>query len=222
MPAEVATPETVTAAEQRIATFLEELGHLGFDAFAQTALSTAGTLEARASSRSEADRVARSVGLDELAADARASVRAHILRTYDEALYRPTMVGLNWGLSEGTVEDRIATVGAAEDAVTAAALEPYLTDPDFQQLTSPFELITRGGAIDASFDMTRATAEAVGGRGPAGWTGGVAIAIVVLVVLIVAFAGLWPIAVIVVIGAAFVARARARSRSRDRSDTPTD
>lgn len=222
MPSEVAPPETVAGAERRIATFLEEIGRLGFDAFAQTVLSTAGTTEARASARAEADRVAIRVGLDELAADARARVRAHILRTYDEALFRPTMVGLNWGLSEGTVEDRIATVGAAEDAVTAAVLEPFLTEPDVQQLTSPFELITRGQAIDASFDLTRATAKAVGGGGPEGWSGRMAIAIVVLVVLATAVTGFWPIAVIVLIGAVVVARAWSRSGSRDRSDTSTD
>jgi hypothetical protein len=217
MTLQVATAEALTAAEQRVATFLEDVGRLGFDAFAQTVLSTADTAEARASARTEADRIARSAGLDELAADARASVRAHILRTYEEALYRPTMVGLNWGLSEGTVEDRIATVGAAEDAVTAAVVEPYLSDPDFQQLTSPFELIARGQAIDASFDMTRATARAVGGRGPAR-TRGAAIAIIVLAVAVIAFAGWWPMAVIVVLGAAVVARYRSRDAGASETD----
>jgi hypothetical protein len=218
MSPEIATPEVLEAAEQRVAAFLDEVGRLGFGAFAQTALSTADPGEVRASARTEADRIARSVGLDAVAAEARAQVCAHILRMYDEALFRPTMVGLNWGLSEGTVEDRIATVGAAEDAVTAAVIEPYLTDEAFQQLTSPFELITRGQAIDASFDLTRATARAVGDRGPAWWTSGAAIVVLVLLVMAIAFAGWWPIAVVVVLGAA----AAARYRSRDASEAPTD
>jgi hypothetical protein len=218
MPAEVATPDALEAARQRVAAFLDALGRLGFEAFSQTALSSAEQGEARTSARTEADRIARSVGLDAVVVEARAQVRAQILRMYDEALYRPTMVGLNWGLSEGTVEDRIAAVGAAEDAVAAAALEPYLPDPVIQQLTSPFELITRGQAIDASFDLTRATARAVGDRGPARWPGGAAIALLVVLVLAIAFAGWWPIAVIVVLGAAVIAR----YRPRDASGAPTD
>jgi hypothetical protein len=215
---EIATPDEVEAGEQRVAAFLEEVAHLGFDAFAQTGLSSAGMAAERVSARTDADRIARAVGLDDLAGDARARVRAHIVRTYDEALYRPTMVGLNWGLSEGTVEDRIAAVMAAEDAVTAAVMEPYLTDEALQQLTSPFELFTRGQAIDASFDMTRATARAVSGRGTTGLTRGWPIAVVILVVLAAAVAGWWPIAVIVVLAAAIVGR----YRSREAGEAPTD
>jgi hypothetical protein len=218
MPGDGGTLDALDAAGQRVAAFLEALDRLGFEAFAQTALSTADPGGARTSARTEADRIARSVGLEEVAAEARAQVRAHILRTYDEALYRPTMVGLNWGLSEGRVEDRIAAVGAAEDAVTAAALEPYLPDPVVQQLTSPFEMITRGQALDASFDLTRATARAVGDRGPARWTSGVAIVVLVLLVSAIAFAGWWPIAVVVVLVAAVIAM----YRSRDASGAPTD
>jgi hypothetical protein len=218
MSLENATPDAVEAAERRVAAFLEEVAHLSFDAFAQTGLSSVGTADARASIRTDADRIAREVGLDELAAEARASVRAHIVRLYDDALYRPTMVGLNWGLSEGTVEDRIAAVNAAEDAVTAAVIEPYLTDEAFQRLTSRFELITRGQAIDASFDLTRATARAVSRRGPARWTRGWPIAIVVIAVLAAAVTGWWLIAVIVVLAAAIAGR----FRSREASDSPTD
>lgn len=218
MPDGVATADALEAAGQRIDAFLDAVGRLGFEAFAQTALSAADAGEPRTAARADAERIARSVGLDAIAAEARARVRAHILRLYDQALYRPTMVGLNWGLSEGTVEDRIAAVNAAEDAVTAAALEPYLTDESFRELTRPFELIARGQAIDASFDLTRATARAVGDRGPARWTSGAAIAVLVVFVLVIAFAGWWPIAVAVVLGAAVVAR----YASRDAREAPID
>lgn len=210
MSLEIATPEVLEAAEQRVAAFLDEVADLPIEAFAQTALSSAGTADARISARTDADRIARSVGLDELTAEARESVRAHIVRMYDEGLYRPTMVGLNWGLSEGTVGDRIAAMVAAEDAVTAAALEPFLTDHAFELLSSPFELITRSQAIDASFDMTRATARAVGGAGPARWTRGWPLAVIVLAVLVAAVTGWWPIAVLVVLTVAIVGRYRSR------------
>lgn len=95
MSLEIATPDAVAAARQRVAGFLEEVGRLRFDAFAQTGLSSVGAADGRASARTGADRIAREVGLDELATEARAAVRAHIVRLYGEALYRPTMVGLN-------------------------------------------------------------------------------------------------------------------------------
>ncbi len=218
MSHEIATPEVVEAAERRLAAFLEDVAHLDGSAFAQTALSRAALADARAAARADADRIAREVGLDALATDARACVRAHIVRTYDDALYRPTMVGLNWGLSEGTVEDRIAAMMAAEDAVTAAVLEPYLSDHVLELLTSPFELITRSQAIDASFDMTRATARAVGSAGPARWTQRWPLLLVVLVALLATVTGWWPVAVIVVLAAAIVGWFRSRHTTAPSTD----
>lgn len=107
---------------------------------------------------------------------------------------------------------------AAEDAVTAAVIEPYLSDRAYQRLTSPFELITRGGAIDASFDLTRAMARAVDGGGRARWTRGWPIAVVGLAVLAAGVAGWWPLAGILVLTAAVAGR----YRSRDARAAPTD
>ena len=199
----------------RVETFLATLARLGPDDLMRTALGRGDERE-REAAREEAERLARDAGLDDLLAEARAAVRERVLRAFDEALFRPTMVGLNWGLSEGTTDDRVATIRACEDAVTAAVVEPFAPAATLARLDSPFELIERGRAVDTGFDLTRATAEAVD-RGRSAGRIGAGLVVAVAVVGVVAFIeGIWQVGVAVVVALGAVA-AVLRSRSRPES-----
>jgi hypothetical protein len=122
------------------------------------------------------------------------------LRRYDEGGFRPTMVGLNWGVSEGTARDRVAAAVAAEDAVSAAIVEPYLDEATLAALASPFELIDRGREVRTEFDLSRATADRLERRS------GDPVAVVIVIALsVVAIGGLglaagsWPLALLVLL-----------------------
>ena len=199
----------------RVESFLATLGRLGPDDLMRTALGHRDERE-REAAREEAERLAREAGLDDLLAEARATVRERVLRAFDASLYRPTMVGLNWGLSEGTTDDRVATIRACEDAITAAVVEPFAQDATLASLDSPFELIERGRTVDTAFDLTRATADALdrgrfGGRLGAGLIGIVVVAGALAIVV-----GIWQVGVATVFAALAVA-AVLRSRSRPES-----
>lgn len=64
--------------------------------------------------------------------EARAQARDTVLRRYRDGGLHPTWVGLNWGISQGTIEDRVAIVEALEDAaaatVVADLVQPELVD----------------------------------------------------------------------------------------------
>jgi hypothetical protein len=96
------------------------------------------------------------------------------------------MVGLNWGLSEGRTSDRVAAVEAVEDAVTAAVVEPYADDGLLARLSSPFELIERGGSVETTFDLGRATASALAPARAGQWTGRAILAVAIVVFVIAA------------------------------------
>lgn len=71
---------------------------------------------------------ARSADRAQLVGEARDRARETVVRRYSEGGLHPTWIGLNWGLSQGTVADRVAIVEALEDAAAAAVLEDVL-DP---------------------------------------------------------------------------------------------
>ena len=60
---------------------------------------------------------------------ARDGARETVLRRYAAGTLHPTWVALNWGISQGTVEDRVAIVEALADAAAAAVVADAL-DPD--------------------------------------------------------------------------------------------
>lgn len=75
---------------------------------------------------------ARSADRTLLLNEARAQARDTVLRRYRDGGLHPTWVGLNWGISQGTIENRVAIVEALEDAaaatVVADLVEPELVD----------------------------------------------------------------------------------------------
>lgn len=64
-----------------------------------------------------------------LLAEARARARDTVFRRYDAGGLHPTWGGLNWGISQGTIEDRVAIVEALEDAASATVVAD-LVAPD--------------------------------------------------------------------------------------------
>ncbi|HYH92123.1 MAG TPA: hypothetical protein VD763_03105 [Candidatus Saccharimonadales bacterium] len=201
------------AAEARVGAFLEDLGRLDAEALMQTALAESTETPAREAARHEAAHVAREAGLETTLETARSTVRETMLHVYDTANYRPTMVGLNWGLSEGTTADRVATIRAAEDAVMAVVVEPYASEALIAELSSAFELVDRGRAVPASVDMTEATARAIrpaASTGPTGWL----VVVVAAVVIAVAFlSGSWAVGVVLVLLAGLLTLLRRRRGS---------
>ena len=75
------------------------------------------------------DEAAARTGRTALVDEARMVARETVLRRYATGTLHPTWVGLNWGISQGTVEDRVAIIEALTDAAAAAVLEDAL-DPE--------------------------------------------------------------------------------------------
>jgi hypothetical protein len=201
-------------AEARVAAFEDMLARLPTQAFVATTLPPPGAeLDA---ARGEATRLAADHGLADLLAAARADVRAAVLRRYDEGGYRPTMAGLNWGVSEGRAEDRVTAVVAAEDAVTAAVVEPWASPDLLATLASPFELIERGQDVGPSFDLSEATARRTAPLRGSAALGQVVIGLAILVAVVAALAiGSWAIAGLLVIAAVVAAGVLVGSRRGD-------
>lgn len=201
------------AVEERLGAFFQRLERLDVLAFQQTSLALEMGSAARERDRAEAERLVRTAGLEELLTDARRDARDHVLRMYGEGLYRPTMVGLNWGLSEGTTGDRVAAVEAVEDAVTATVVEPLADDELVARLMSPYELVERAAGIDASFDLTRATASALAPVWAGRWTSWRVVALAAAVVIALATIGAPVGAILVIAVAGAVMHAWNRRRS---------
>jgi len=144
----------LAAADDRVAAFLDALARLPDAAFVSTSLPAPAPDPAIDAAVVEATRLAVDHGLSDLLDRAQNEARAAVLRRYDAGGYRPTMAGLNWGVSEGRAQDRVAGVVAVEDAITAAVVEPWASAALLTTLSSPFELIQRGGEVAPTFDLS--------------------------------------------------------------------
>jgi hypothetical protein len=71
---------------------------------------------------------ARRSGRSVLLGEARAEARDLVLRRYAQGGLHPTWVGLNWGLSQGTTEDRVAIVEALADAAAAEVVRDLVPE----------------------------------------------------------------------------------------------
>lgn len=113
----------------------ERLEHLfeGFDRLTPDELGRIGLRpqdeEARERLLDAVDEAATRTGLTELVDEARELARETVLRRYAAGTLHPTWIALNWGVSQGTVEDRVAIVEALADAAAATVLEDAL-DPE--------------------------------------------------------------------------------------------
>lgn len=144
------------AGRDRADRFLASLMAIGAGDLARVSLGP--DTEARGIARREAEALAQQHGLTATLGDARREVRETLDRRYDDAIYRPTMVGLNWAVSAGSVDDRVRAAEAAQDAVTAAVVEPFADADLLTTLASPWELIERGRDVAGPVDLSAATA----------------------------------------------------------------
>lgn len=151
---------TREAALERLAAFGARLERISLDDFRQMALSPSAARD-RAAARTAAEQVAAASGMAELVDDVRARVRAHMDRVYTGGVYHPTWVTLNWGLSTGPVQDRVAATAAVEDAALATVVDGQAPDEIVATLREPFELIAEahpprpGGDALPSVDEVR-------------------------------------------------------------------
>lgn len=116
------------AARERLDAVLEGFNRLSPDELARVGLSRHDP-GARAALLEQATSAARRAGRSELVAEGRRSARDMILRRYQQGAIHPTFLALNWGISQGTIEDRVAIIDALQDAATAAVVAD-LVDPD--------------------------------------------------------------------------------------------
>lgn len=104
----------------------DELSHIGLrrdDGDERAGLLRIVELAARAADRST------------LLGQARAEARDVVMRRYASGSLHPTWVGLNWGLSQGTTEDRVAIVEALADAAAATVVQDLVDDPVAEALS---------------------------------------------------------------------------------------
>ncbi len=98
------------------------------------------------------DEAAERTGRVALVHEARKAAFEAVMGRYASGMFQPTFVGLNWGLSQGTVEDRVAIAEAFADAAAAAVVEDAL-DPE----------IAAALALDAAAIIDMASGEASDG-----------------------------------------------------------
>jgi len=97
-----------------------ELGRLGYRLAAD---------EEREELLDAVEAAATQTGRTALVDEARGLARDAVLRRYAEGTLNPTWVALNWGVSQGTVEDRVAIVETLADAAAAVVVADAL-DPE--------------------------------------------------------------------------------------------
>jgi len=131
------TARSDPAASKRLAAFLERLGRVDREDLQRMGLPPLDP--GRNEARERAIDAAVAAGRGELLKAARQRVRDGTLAEYSRAGYRPTWLGLNWSVSTGRAEDRVAWAIALEDAAIATVAEDLLRPDDVTELTWPFE-----------------------------------------------------------------------------------
>jgi hypothetical protein len=133
----------------RVEAFFARLDRLGNDGIGQTPVPAA-------------DRVRRGEVRDAATAAAIAAGRGQLLeesRRFGSRVFRPTWVGLNWGQSLGTVEDRVAIAEIFDDAATAAVVADIAEPEIAADLLSGLEALesTSPGPPEQSLELALQT-----------------------------------------------------------------
>ena len=119
----------------------DELGHIGL---------RPAHPERRATRIAVVDDAARRVGRGLLLGEAREEAVEVVMRRYSAGTLHPTWLALNWGLSQGTTEDRVAIVEALVDAVAAAVVEDLVGAEVTEDLSLDAEQVLGMAAGEAS------------------------------------------------------------------------
>ncbi len=102
------------------------------------------------------DAAAERTGRAALVDAARARVRDAVVAQYSAGTLHTTWVDLNWGLSQGTVQDRVAIVEVLSDAAAAAVLADALDPDDYEALSLPAEhLVSMAGGMASEGSLGR-------------------------------------------------------------------
>jgi hypothetical protein len=209
------------AARERVEAVLDGFNRLSPDELARIGLSRRDPT-ARAALLRTASNAARDAGREELFAETRRRARDTILRRYQQGAIHPTWITLNWGLSQGTTEDRVAIIDALQDAATAAVVvdlvDPEVTDALTGDAAQVLGLAT-GMAFEGSLDRALPVEAFTAADAP------VRLSLLVGVMLVtgVAMAAsglttvLMPLALMVGVVVALIVRYRARRQSDDRA-----
>lgn len=140
MPEATSTEQSIIDAEARVDRFFDRLAHVAAADLEGLSLPRS-VLDDRAEVRRQAVDGAAAVGLGGVIVEARQQARDFVTRAYVANQYRPTWVGLNWGVSTGRVEDRLVVTRALEDAAIAAVVEGVVPAEIVDDLREPFELV---------------------------------------------------------------------------------
>jgi hypothetical protein len=81
---------------------------------------------------------AEASGLARAIEEARSALIQFVDRQFADALYRPTLGRVNWGLGPGPTEDRVKVARSLGDAVGAVVLWDTLDEPDRAELLGPW------------------------------------------------------------------------------------
>jgi hypothetical protein len=115
-------PEGEAVARARVEALFEQFNALTPDELGHIGLRRADP-ERRAARMELVEDAARRADRGVLLGEAREQARDVVLGRYAAGSLHPTWIGLNWGLSQGTTEDRVAIVEALIDAAAAAVVE---------------------------------------------------------------------------------------------------
>ena len=137
------------AARERLETLVRAFDRLTPDELARIGFRPAPD-EERDRLRDAVDEAARRTGRVRLVDEARAAAREAVMKRYSAGTFHPTFVGLNWGLSQGRVEDRVAIAGTLADAAAAAVVEDALDPEIATELALDAAAITGLAAGEAS------------------------------------------------------------------------
>lgn len=139
---EIAAGTTDAGARRRLADFLDRLSRVDREDFQRISLPPPAASRREAHDR--AIDAATAAGRGELLEAARKHIRDGMLEEYSGAGYRPTWFGyLNWSVSTGRPQDRVALAVALEDAAIAAIVEDILSADDLAELTWPYDILAR-------------------------------------------------------------------------------
>lgn len=133
-----ASSDIQAAAADRAQRALADLERLDMNALSRLSLSLRDA-ETRTPIREEAVRAAEGAGLGPILDEARRAAREYVTSAFDYAPFRGIGIDLAESRSRASVDNRVAAMVAAEDAVIAAVADPFLTDDVRDILTTPLE-----------------------------------------------------------------------------------
>jgi hypothetical protein len=142
-------PEGEATARARVEALFEQFNALTPDELGHIGLRRAEP-ERRATLIEIVEDAARRADRGVLLGEAREQARNVVLGRYAEGSLHPTWVGLNWGLSQGTTEDRVAIVEALADAAAAAVVEDLVGADVTETLSLDAEQVLGLAGGDAS------------------------------------------------------------------------